>query len=145
MEEMLKSTPIFLKESLLNVLDVQQPIFLLIIYYGDVNFSEFEPHMLRFKVAKLKILFTIGDNLVLYDRMNLINWSAGNFYDHLPWTLSANHLSMIVHDKVMLNDFVNDLGSIMSKIDYLDGVNIRWIFPASPMVKISFVCVFMEP
>jgi hypothetical protein len=56
-EEMLKSTP----------------IFLLIIYSGDINFSEFEPHMLRFKEAKLKILFTIGDTFVLFHRMNLIN------------------------------------------------------------------------
>jgi hypothetical protein len=48
---------------------------------------------------------------------------------------------MIVHDEVMLNDFVNDLVSIMSKIEQLDGVNIRWIFPASPMVKINFVFI----
>jgi len=48
---------------------------------------------------------------------------------------------MIVHDEVMLNDFVNDLASIMSKYDYLDGVNIRWIFAGSPMVKRSLVFI----
>lgn len=96
--------------------------------------------MRRFKEAKLSILLTIGDIFIL-----LLHAPNKIVFIKIQATFTNSRLLLYRPSNFPLLRKKKIFGItlsvtwfrlwVMSKIELLDGINIRWLFPASPMVK----------
>jgi GH18 family chitinase len=61
--------------------------------------------------------------------------ALGNWYENPPLTISPKQFSSIARNEEITASFVNNVTAIAIK-NNLDGVNIRWTYPSSPLVRI---------
>jgi len=94
------------------------------------------PHIDALRPAGLKILATIGETpleIYIFSFKPKCD-NAGNWFEAGTLTISPKLFSSIARNGDQRDNFVKDVIAIVEKLN-LDGVNIRWTFPSSPLVS----------